>query len=122
MRRKAGQLIPLEVSILEAVVALDREGTRTFHGYALAKVLRSGKDNQRTLTAYGTLYRALHRLERGGLVESFLEAASEAENETRPRRRLYRLTALAEPALAKARADQRGSGKRPTLDARWEPS
>ena len=37
MRRKQGELIPLEVEILEAAVALQREGIPAFHGYSLAK-------------------------------------------------------------------------------------
>ena len=41
MRRKAGHLIPIEVAILEAALALDKQGTRAFHGYALAVVASS---------------------------------------------------------------------------------
>lgn len=108
MRRKQGHLIPIEVAILEAAVALDRRGTEAFHGYSLAKVLQSEEDAQ-LLTAYGTLYRALQRLERGGLLESFWEEARIAEEEGRPRRRLYRLTALAMPSLKRARAQQRST-------------
>ena len=110
MRRKADELIPIEVSILEAAIELDKRGAKTFHGYALAKVLKTETD-RRTLTAYGTLYRALHRLKRAGLVDSFWEDAAEAERESRPRRRLYRLTALAEVALARARAHVQRDGK-----------
>jgi DNA-binding PadR family transcriptional regulator len=57
------------------------------------------------------VYRALHRLERAGLIESFLEDPAEAEQEGRPRRRLYRLRALAEVALARARAEQRAGSR-----------
>ncbi len=110
MRRKPDQLIPIEVSILEAALALDKHGTKAFHGYALAKVLKT-ETKRRTLTAYGTLYRALHRLERAGLVESFWEDPAHSELDGRPRRRLYRVTALAQIALARARAEQRSGGK-----------
>lgn len=110
MRRRSDQLIPLEVSILEAAVALRKRGTRAFHGYLLAKEVKTEGD-RRTLTAYGTLYRALHRLERAGLLESSWEDPPQAEEESRPRRRLYRLSALADTALARARAQQRSSGK-----------
>ena len=103
MRRNAEHLVPLEVSILEAAVALHRRGTPAFHGYALAKVIKTSTD-RRLLTAYGTLYRALHRLERAGIIEGFWEHPADAEKETRPRRRLYRLTALSEIALARAQA------------------
>ena len=106
MRRKAGQLIPIEVSILDTALALDKGGTKAFHGYALAKLLKTDTQ-RRTLTAYGTLYRALHRLERAGLVESFWEDPAQSERNGRPRRRLYRVTALAEIALARVRAAQR---------------
>ena len=108
MRRKTDHLIPLEVLILETAVALRKRGAKAFHGYSLAKVLKT-KTDRRLLTAYGTLYRALHRLERAGMIESFWEDPADAENEGRPRRRLYRLTALSEIALARVRAQQ-GSG------------
>ena len=110
MRRKSEQLIPLEVSILEAAVALQKRGMKAFHGYSLAKSIKTESD-RRMLTAYGTLYRALHRLERAGLIESFWENPAHAEKESRPRRRLYRLTAASEPALARARAEQRSAVK-----------
>lgn len=114
MRRKADQLIPLEVSVLEAAVALERRGTMAFHGYSLAKVIKTASDS-RMLTAHGTLYRALHRLERAGLIEGFWEDPAEAAKEGRPRRRLYRVTALSEVALTRARAQQRAGGKLPRL-------
>lgn len=114
MRRKSDQLIPIEVSILEAAVALDRQGTRTFHGYALARLLKT-ETGRRHLTAHGTLYRALHRLERAGLIESFWEDSGLAEQESRPRRRLYRLTALAEPTLAAEHARLRAARTPRTL-------
>ena len=110
MRRKPDELIPLEVSILEAAVALSRRGSETFHGFAVAKVVKT-QANRRTLTAHGTLYRALHRLERAGLIESFWEDSALAERDGRPRRRLYRLTALAELALSRARARARAVGR-----------
>lgn len=110
MRRKVDQLIPLEVSVLEAAVALQRRGTTAFHGYSLAKVIKTASDS-RMLTGHGTLYRALHRLEHAGLIDGFWEDPSEAETEGRPRRRLYRLTALSEFALTRARAQRGAAGK-----------
>jgi DNA-binding PadR family transcriptional regulator len=110
MRRKADQLIPFEVSVLEAAVVLQKRGTKAFHGYSLAKVIKTASDS-RMLTAHGTLYRALHRLERAGLIEGFWEDPGKAMEEGRPRRRLYRLTALSEAALARARAEQRAGRK-----------
>ena len=67
--------------------------------------------NFQRLTAHGTLYRALHRVERAKLIEAFWEDPHEAAKENRPRRRLYRLTALSEIALRRARAPQRAGGR-----------
>lgn len=108
MRRKPGELVPLEVEILEAATALDQEGVRAFHGYLLAKSM-TDDSRRRNLTAHGTLYRALHRLERAKLLESFWEDPGESEAEGRPRRRLYRLTALASVALSRARSPKRAT-------------
>ena len=120
MRRKADQLIPLEISVLEAAIALQRSGIRAFHGYSLARVMQTSSDS-RMLTAHGTLYRALQRLERAGLLAAFWEDADEAVAEGRPRRRLYRLTALAEVALSRARAQQRSGARLRSLEEGLEP-
>ena len=58
----------------------------------------------RKLTATGTLYRALHRLEAGGLVENWWEDPDEAAEAGRPRRRFYRITPAGGAALKAARA------------------
>ena len=63
MRRKPGGLVPLEVTICLTATDLQRDGTHEFHGYEIAKRLGDVSD-RRLLTAYGTLYRALGRLER----------------------------------------------------------
>jgi PadR family transcriptional regulator PadR len=109
MRRKSDQLIPIEIEILESALALRKGGTGAFHGYALADELKRRTD-RRALTAHGTLYRALHRLERAGLIESFWEDPAIAENEGRPRRRLYEVTAQAHVALARAQTQTTGVG------------
>lgn len=114
MRRRPGELVPLEVEILEAATALQRDGVTAFHGYSLAKAMRSD-DERRTLTAHGTLYRALHRLAGANLLEAFWEDVSASEQEGRPRRRLYRLTALAHVALSRARAKDVARGESPPL-------
>ena len=90
-------------------MALQRRGTTEFYGFLLAKVIKTASDS-RLLTAHGTLYRALHRLERARLIEAFWEDPHEAARENRPRRRLYRLTALSKIALRHARAQQRAGG------------
>ena len=99
MRRKAGHLVPLELAICDAAMRLRRRGVNEFHGYEIAK--RIGEDaDSRLLTAYGTLYRALGRLESMGLLESRWEDPQIAADENRPGRRLYSLTGAAEETVA----------------------
>jgi len=102
MRRKAGNLVPLELAICEAASALAQRGVDEFHGYAIAKIIKEAAD-ARLLTAYGTLYRALARLKDMGLLESRWEDPAIAASENRPGRRLYRLTAAGESALDRTR-------------------
>ena len=111
MRRQRGTLLPIEVDILEAGLDLQRHGEPEFHGFAIAKELRD-RDGARRLIAHGTLYKALARLERAGMLESRWEAPESAAAEQRPRRRLYRVCGAAERALAKARSARR-AGPRP---------
>jgi PadR family transcriptional regulator, regulatory protein PadR len=89
-RRKPGTLVPLENEILEAVLSLRRSGQVAFHGFGLAQAMRE-QTGSRSLTAHGTLYKALGRLEEFGLLTSHWEDAA-ATPEGRPRRRLYELT------------------------------
>jgi PadR family transcriptional regulator, regulatory protein PadR len=66
------------------------------HGYALIERLRHGSDGALEF-AEGTIYPALHRLERSGLLES-------AWDETAARRRrVYALTARGRADLARQR-------------------
>jgi DNA-binding PadR family transcriptional regulator len=106
MRRKEGALVPLEVSILETALDLQSRGITEAHGFLLAKELRSGT-HARRLTAYGTLYKALDRLERAGHLASRWEDPQVAADEGRPRRRFYRVTLTGEGALAEAKAVER---------------
>jgi DNA-binding PadR family transcriptional regulator len=70
---------------------------------ALAAGHRYGFDvMDATGLASGTVYPALRRLERAGLLRSRWEAASTALDDGRPRRRLYQLTAAGEAALQSA--------------------
>jgi PadR family transcriptional regulator PadR len=110
MRRKPGVLLPIEVSILSAGIEFARLSDPRFHGYAVAKLIRESEEARR-LTAHGTLYRALERLEAAGLLESELEDADAAAAENRPRRRLYRVTALGQRAHAEALAAQPASAQ-----------
>jgi len=102
MRRKPGQLVPLEAAICVCAARLHRKGTTEFHGYEIAKHLSEDNDH-RLLTAYGTLYRALGRLEAMGLLESRWEDPHIPARENRPGRRLYVLTAEGEVAAREAR-------------------
>jgi PadR family transcriptional regulator, regulatory protein PadR len=83
-------------SLLLAVLA---EAPR--HGYAIAEELR-GRTGGELELAEGTLYPALHRLERDGLLES--RWSTDAPR----RRRVYAVTARGRAALADRRAEWRG--------------
>ena len=92
MRRKKGALIPIELSILAAAVQLGMDGKQEFHGFRIAKEIKSQHD-ARLLTSHGTLYRALGRLEKQGYIDGRWEDPLLAARENRPRRKLYKLTA-----------------------------
>ena len=113
-RRKPGTLLPLETEILEVALTMLRSGQGTFHGFGLAQSMRE-ESGSRSLTAHGTLYKALSRLEEFGFLTSRWEEPAAAEG--RPRRRLYELTGqgagVAEGALAD-NADQ-ATGRRPRI-------
>ena len=70
------------------------------HGYAIAQTLRIRSDGEFDLPE-GTLYPALHRLERAGMV------ASEWSTEGGRRRRTYRLTRSGMKALSDRRNEWR---------------
>jgi PadR family transcriptional regulator len=91
MRRKPGALLPIEQAILRAAIRLWRTGSAEFHGYEIARHVAEDSD-RRSLTAHGTLYRALSRLETMGFLESHWEDPQIAARESRPGRRLYVLT------------------------------
>jgi PadR family transcriptional regulator, regulatory protein PadR len=115
VRRKAGTLLPLEISILETAIDLRRRGEEEFHGFGIAKEIAE-REEARTLTAHGTLYKALERMQRAGLLESSWEDPDAATAEGRPRRRLYHVTGLGEQALAVSDALRRA----PTIPPRGE--
>ena len=70
------------------------------HGYAIIQALHGGSGGTFDLPT-GTVYPALHRLERAGLVESTWDAGPGR------RRRTYRLTASGVAALAEHRTGWR---------------
>jgi len=102
MRRKPGGLVPLEIAICSCAADLLVRGTREFHGYEIAKRLSDVADHK-LLTAYGTLYRALGRLESMGLLQSRWEDPEVPARENRPGRRLYTLTPAGESAIDEVR-------------------
>jgi PadR family transcriptional regulator len=116
-RRRAGVLLPLEEAVLEfGLRRLHEDGAGAFHGFAMAAELDAS--GGRGLTANGTLYKVLERLERQGLLTSRWEEASEYE-ESRPRRRLYRVSDEAARALqASIAARRRVPAPRPGLATR----
>jgi PadR family transcriptional regulator, regulatory protein PadR len=98
----------LEVAILSAGLELRNVGGSDFHGFQLAKELRE-QDEARRLTAHGTLYKALDRMQRAGLLESRWEDPEIAAEQGRPRRRLYRVTGDGEQAFDRAELDRAGA-------------
>ena len=71
------------------------------HGYAIIAALRERSDGEFDL-AEGTIYPALHRLERAGLVQSSVEIAQGR------RRRTYELTVRGRKEFAAQRRDWQG--------------
>jgi PadR family transcriptional regulator PadR len=105
MRRKQGALLPIELSILETGIELRVRGLPFFYGFLIAKEIKERRE-AKLLTAHGTLYKALDRMEKVGLLESHWEDPVVAAEQGRPRRRLYQVTVAGEAALAGARKVQ----------------
>ena len=105
MARRTARLLPLETELIACAVELARDGAPEFHGFAIAKQIRD-RTGARSLTAHGTLYKALGRLERSTFLESRWEEPEAAAAAARPRRRLYRVTENGERELARIQADR----------------
>jgi PadR family transcriptional regulator, regulatory protein PadR len=118
-RRKPGTLLPLETEILEVALSMLRSGETTFHGFGLAQAMREHSAS-RSLTAHGTLYKALGRLEEFGLLTSRWEDAAAAEG--RPRRRLYELTRQGAHVAEQALAGSGNTAIRPSRRVASEPA
>ena len=118
MRRKPGAILPLEASVLATAVDLAKDGVTEFHGFQLAKQLRDD-EGQKKLTAHGTLYKALSRMEKAGLLSSVWEDPDAAAEDGRPRRRLYSITSDGRVALARVEAE---ADTMKSLDPGWSPS
>jgi DNA-binding PadR family transcriptional regulator len=114
-RRRAGVLLPLEEEILEIGLRRLRDREPEFYGFAMATELDG--DDGRRLTAHGTLYKILERLERDGLLVSRWEEPEEFD-ESRPRRRLYRVSDQAEGAVRRSRQLQAAPRLQPGLASR----
>ncbi len=82
---------------MAAALELRGHGTPEFYGYLVAKQIRERGGSR--LTAHGTMYKALERMEAAGLLTSRWEDDSTAE-EGRPRRKLYTVTPVGEERLA----------------------
>ena len=118
MRRKPGALLPIEEAILRAAIRLWRTGSAEFHGYEIAKHVAEESERQTSLTAYGTLYRALFRLEGMGLLASRQEDPAIAARENRPGRRLYLLTG---EGVAAAQTAAQAAPARPVTKRKRRP-
>ena len=92
MRRKQGELLPLERDILAAAESLRARGIPEFYGALISKEIKD-VNQARLLTAFGTIYKALERMEGLGLIESRWEDIKIAKASNRPQHRLYRVIA-----------------------------
>ena len=110
MRRKPGTLLAIEVAILSAGLDLTGPGRPGFHGFGIAKTIKE-RAGARLLTAHGTLYKALQRMERAGLLASAWEDPLIAAEQGRPRRRLYQVTGAGEAALRRAQLPSSAGGR-----------
>lgn len=93
--------MPIELNILDVCESRSLSGSPECHGFLIASLIK-GTQNTKLLTAYGTLYRALSRLEKAGFLTSRWEDISSLAGESRPRRRLYRITDAGLKALAES--------------------
>ena len=100
MRRKPRELVPFENELVEAAKQLRQDGIDEFYGFQIAKRIEDSRLSKlaqppsrfQRLRAYvgtGTLYRALDRLQKMGILQNRWEELPPGEN--RPRRRYYRL-------------------------------
>ena len=81
-----------------------------FHGFEMAKQLQE-VDEAKRLTAHGTLYKALSRMEKAGLLASTWEDPQIAADQGRPLRRLYQVTGAGEVALSRLEASRTAPGR-----------
>lgn len=90
----AAELLPLSEAVFQILLALADESR---HGYGIMREVEERTDG-RVRLGPGTLYGAIKRLRRQGLLEELREApASDADH----RRRYYRLTAFGRDVAAR---------------------
>ena|SRR5215208_6124395 len=97
MRRKRGDLLPLEAEILRIASELAEQGRPKFHGWRMAQHL---EDEGQRETGFGSLYRTLNRLQAHGYLESEWVPP---EKDGLPPRRVYQITAEGSRAYVTAR-------------------
>ena len=110
MRRKPGALTQIELSILDAALSLRSQGEGEFYGFKIANEIRE-KKQARLLTARGTLYRALWRLEEMGFLQSRWEDPAIAAEDVRPRRKYYEITPAGAATIPAAIAEGTGTSQ-----------
>ena len=102
MRRKAGELLPFEQEIIRAAKHLRANGVDEFYGFQISKQIEDERHGRHTkipkglrrvifTVGFGTLYRALDRLQKMGVLSCRWEELPPGES--RPRRRYYKLRA-----------------------------
>ena len=87
---------PLSIPVYQILLSLSDS---VLHGYAILQDIKERTGGEVQLAA-GTLYAAIARLERDGLIAESAESPSDSGDD--PRRRYYRIT---ESGLAAARAE-----------------
>ena len=83
------------------MAALEQGGEAEFYGYAIARQIQANA-SAKMLTSHGTLYKALDRMVKAGLLSTRWEDSEISAAEERPRRRLYQVTAAGEHAAKEA--------------------
>jgi DNA-binding PadR family transcriptional regulator len=115
-RRKTGAILPIEQNILESVIELNAADADAY-GFAIARRMADSTGGK-ALTSHGTLYKALARLSESGVLQARWEAAEVAEEESRPRRRLYSITAEGAAVLERAHAAHQAANAAPLATAK----
>ena len=91
--RPVGRLLDLEYEILDGCASLASDDEEAY-GFALARLLADRSAS--TLIGHGTLYKALGRLVKMGMLDA---RWGDSPDDGRPRRRLYALTGEGERVL-----------------------